>query len=172
MKSAENLLRALSRAILANPELEPRIEINERNRSVYVVIETRPFDPAPLIGTGGTMKLAIQGMLAGCDHHDSWKITFAVPSPSMRSPKFSDVLPDVSPMKSVMDAAVNHWRKMGYVASVKVETSASAVIAIVEAEERLADAIRAPISRIARAIGKANGYGGTVLVNKIKAATA
>jgi hypothetical protein len=168
MKSAENLLRALTRAILGNPDLEPRIEITDRGRSAFVVIDTRPFDPAPLIGTGGTMKLAMQAVLAGCDHPDSWKITFSIPPNAIRSPKLSEVRPDVSAMKSVMDAAVNHWSKSGSQARAKVETSDSAVIAIVEADDRLADAMRAPLSRIARAIGKANGYGGTVLVNKIK----
>jgi hypothetical protein len=71
-------------------------------------------------------------------------------------------------MKAVMDAAVTHWRALGNGANARVETSETAVVALVEADERLANAQRAPLSRIARAIGKANGYHGTLVIDKLK----
>lgn len=133
------------------------------------IVETRPFDPAPMIGTGGTMKFAIQAMLAGHQHPGTWDLKFRTNS-DVRSPILKDVTPTVEPMKRVMDAAVNHWRELGREVTAAVEVSPSAVIAIMSADELLANAQRGPLTRVCRGIGKANGYGGTIIIDKIKSA--
>lgn len=169
MKSAENLLRALCRALLANDQIEPQIVIRSGGGLSRAEIDVRPFDAAPLIGGGGAMKFAIQGILAGPASPTSWAIQYANTG-TLRCPENQGRKPDAKAMKSVLDAAVNHWRAQGYQCKADVELSESTVIAILTMPDDLRKAQQGPFSRIARAIGKANGYRATVVLEKLVAA--
>lgn len=166
MKTAEHLVRAIVRAMLSNPDLEPVIEIEAGVRT-RVEIDARPFDPAPLIGSGGTMKFAIQTVLAGPFHPASWDVVFRTSGRLNASPYLSGKPASVDPLKSVIDAAVNHWRAYGRPAVGAVELSTTAAIAIVGLDDSLANAQRGAMSRLIRGIGKANGYRATAIVEKL-----
>lgn len=111
------------------------------------------------------MKLATQALLAGPVNPTSWPIQYRNTG-TLRCPNLKGAKPDAGPMKAVLDAAVNHWRTQGYVCKGEVELSATTVIAILTMPEDLRVAQQGPFSRIARAIGKANGYRATCVLEK------
>lgn len=155
--------------MLANNDLEPGITIEEKRGGGFrVEMDVRPFDPAPMIGSGGTMKLAIQTMLVGSMHPNTIELVFLTPPRGLMSPRLRNITPAVEPMKSVFDAAVNHWRKIPGVrtAEAQVETSATTAIAILTLDETLSLSQRGAVSRVVRAIGKANGYRGACVIEK------
>lgn len=151
--------------MLNSADLEPRIAITSGGGTTNVEIDVRPFDPAPLIGTGGAMKFALQTLLAGRAHPTSWNVVFRNEG-RLRSPRLQDIKPAVEPMKAVLDAACNHWKAQGNRAEASVETSPTTVVGILTLDELLGNAQRPALSRVARAIGKANGYRATAIVEK------
>lgn len=171
MRTAEHLTRAIVRALLANPTLEPEISINSegtRGQLFSVEIDTRPFDPAPIIGSGGTMKFAIQTALAGTYTPAIWDINFRTVG-TLKSPKLRGAKPDPAVFEPVMAALVNHWRADGRLAQSKLESSETAVVCILTLDSSLANAQRAALSRLIRGIGLANGFRATVIVEKAEA---
>lgn len=171
MKSAEHLTRAIVRALLANPTLEPEISINSegtRGQLFSVEIDTRPFDPAPIIGTQGSMKFAIQTVLAARYSPSIWDVNFRTVG-KLQSPRLRGTKPNEAVLKPVIDAAVNHWLAGGCKATGSVESSQTAVVCIFAMDSALANAQRAALSRLIRGIGLANGFRATCIVEKAEA---
>lgn len=171
MRTAEHLVRAVVRALLANPTLEPEITVQtegSRSQLFSVEIDTRPFDPAPIIGSGGTMKFALQTALAGTDTPAIWDVNFRTVG-TLKSPKIRGAKPNPDVFEPVVAALVNHWRADGRLAESKLEVSDTAVVVILSLDASLANAQRAAMSRMIRGIGLANGFRATVIVEKAEA---
>ncbi len=164
-KSIENLVRAACRALLAAPDLEPKIVIESRpGRSIEIEIDVFPFDFGPLCGEAGTMKLALQTVIAAAGNNEAMRITFAKSGSLKPTPVRSG--PNAEAMGAFVTAAINHWRKLGFDAEGRVETSASAAIAILNLDNRLVNIQRGAFLRICRGIGKAQGFIGMAYVDR------
>lgn len=167
--TSKHLITAVARAILSNPDLEVRVSaIQQSGRTLYE-IDPRPMDPAPLIGDGGSIKFALQTVLAGTMHPSNCLIDI-VNTGTMRLPRLTNQRPQSDVLKRVVDAAVNHWRDMGFAAEGIVETSESTAIAILRLDPSLANVQKGAFLKLCRAIGRANGYRAMAYVENIRAA--
>lgn len=165
--SIKHLTRALCRALLAVPDLEPKIdvEIKQGGLAIEIDVDVFPYDFGPICGEGGTMKFAIQSVIAAAGHPGSIRLNFANTG-TMRSPHNRNRPPSAEPLKEVLTAALNHWRKLGFEADGKVELSDSAGIVLIDCDPRLLQYQRAPFLRICRGIGKSNGFRAMAYIDK------
>lgn len=158
----KNLLLSWIRAMLANPSFQAKIEISGDD---IVEIDTRPFSPGMLIGEKGSMKQAMQTIMAGTHSPTTFRLQFRNEGQT-QSPRLKDQRPNVAVMKPFVEACLEVWRAHGHVVDGRVEASESAVIVFFDLEERLALAQSGALARLVRGIGKANGFPAAIIIDK------
>jgi len=164
--SIKHLVRAACRALLATPDLEPKIDVQKRGMGFEVEIDLFPYDFGTVVGERGSMKLAIQSVLSAAGHPEAVKLFFANTGKT-RPPQNRKQPPNAAPLQEFMTAAINHWRAIGFEASGEVELSKSAGIVLIECDPKLADAQRAPFLRVCRGIGRAHGFKAMAYIEKM-----
>lgn len=132
-----------------------------------VELDFGPLDVGPVIGHGGSMKLAIQTVLACPFGGDACQLVIKTTR--------EQSIPD----KSTADESRLDERVNGFLKAMQdhyppgqfrfsTERSASAIVVLVEATSIYVDQLRGPMSKILRSIGRRHGTVAVVSIEKIE----
>jgi hypothetical protein len=157
MKATAATERFVRLAVLAllGPKVDPRIRFDQprATATLHVDIDTGPVAPWPMVGRKGLIKLALQTVLAGTENPDIVQIHLTGGEEPCSDG--AATRPAVEPLQSLLRAAIEHW---GVEGSADVELAATTAVAILTVPEPY-QRLQAPaLSRLVRAIGKAQGH--------------
>lgn len=74
MEPIRSLLTAATRTLLRRPDAEPEISINQGRDGIDIHVDCSPFDMSVLIGKNGSMKFALQNLIAHERGLDHWNV--------------------------------------------------------------------------------------------------
>lgn len=165
--ATENLLiAAIARAILAIPQ-EAKITTTATGEygdgSRIIAADVGPYDVGPMIGTNGGMKLAIQTLLAFPHGGDACQLRLST-TRTIKPPYCVKSEPDPREIASVLAALGAHLAPATF--TYRVETSPTAVIAMLATRPDVCDATRSPLTKIIRAIGRCRGYPAMIAIER------
>jgi len=171
MKNTEqNAIAALTEALMGYP-LTPGYQATGRyvDCTRRIELDFGAAEVGPLIGAAGSMKLAIQSLLACPFGGDACQLIIR----STRSHRREGNAPasEAEPrIRGVLDALREHYPAGAL--EYKIERSPSAVVVFIESSGPFVDGIRGALSKTLRSIGRRHGIVAVVSVERIETATA
>ncbi len=165
MKNTElNAILAITEALMGY-RLDPQYHATGHyaHSTRRVELDFGPVEVGPIIGQAGSMKLAIQTLLACPFGGDACQIIVRSTRESRREEQAPPAMAEPR-IRKVLDALKDHYPPGRF--HFKLEHSTSALVILIESSAPFVDDIRGAISKTLRSIGRRHGVVAVVSIEK------
>lgn len=156
MKNTElEVINAIAEALMGYPlEMQYHATGQYVDGSRKIALDFGPFDVGPLIGQAGSMKLAIQSILACPFGGDSCQLVMKTTRTQRREGSANPTLLEPR-LRRFLGAVQDHYPRGRF--AFQIERSPSAVVVLIESGGVFLDDIRGAVAKAIRAIGRRHG---------------